>query len=341
MTVLKKRQRLWWLAAFCFLVFSGFFFLTPLPYYIEAPGGTFDTATAIQVEGKKPAKEGGYQFVAVAVSQATPASMLYAWLTPFTTIEPEKEVTGGASNADYERINTYYMKASQDTAVYQANLLAGQEVSLVYKGVYVMSVADNSTFKNTLHIADTVTAINGQTFASSKDLVAYVGQQKQGAKVTITYESDGKSQTAKGKIVSLSNGKNGIGITLVDHTEIKSKNKVTYSTDGVGGPSAGLLFTLTIYDELTGNHLLKGRQVAGTGTIASDGSVGDVGGVALKVKAAADAGADIFFVPNNPVSSGQTNYEEAKASAKRLKTKMVIVPVTKAQDAIDYLKETK
>ncbi len=341
MKVLKKNQKFWWLAAFLFFVLSALFFLTPLPYYIEAPGGSFDTASAIQIEGKKPAEKGNYQFVAVAVSQATPASLLYAWLTPFTTVEPAKDVTGGVSNADYERINTYYMKASQDTAVYQANILAGQTVTLLYKGVYVMSVAKNSSFNKNLHIADTVTAVNGHTFASSKDLVAYVSQQKRGDKVSITYESNGKSQTAKGKIVPLSNGKNGIGITLVDHTEIQSANPVHFSTDGVGGPSAGLLFTLTIYDELTGNHLLKGRQVAGTGTISSDGSVGDVGGVALKVKAAADAGADIFFVPNNPVSSGRTNYQEAKASAKRLKTKMLIVPVTKAQDAINYLRETK
>ena len=76
---------------------------------------------------------------------------------------------------------------------------------------------------------------------------------------------------------------------------------VNFDTSGVGGPSAGLMFTLDIYDQLNSEDLRKGRKIAGTGTIESDGSVGDIGGAALKVVAAAKAGADIFFVPNNPV----------------------------------------
>ena len=81
---------------------------------------------------------------------------------------------------------------------------------------------------------------------------------------------------------------------------------------------------------------VKVVKIAGTGTIESDGSVGDIGGAALKVVAAAKAGADIFFVPNNPVDEetlkkdpdAKTNYEEAVAAAKDLDTDMKIVPVT-------------
>lgn len=75
-----------------------------------------------------------------------------------------------------------------------------------------------------------------------------------------------------------------------------------FKLDGVGGPSAGLMFTLAIYDQVSGQDLKAGRKIAGTGTIEKDGSVGDIGGAYLKVKSAADSGADIFFVPNNPVT---------------------------------------
>lgn len=134
---------------------------------------------------------------------------------------------------------------------------------------------------------------------------------------------------------------------MTDHTEVKSPENVKFKLDGVGGPSAGLMFTLAIYDQVSGQDLKAGRKIAGTGTIEKDGSVGDIGGAYLKVKSAADSGADIFFVPNNPVTKkmkkadpdAKTNYQEAKEAAKKLGTKMKIVPVKTAQEAIDYLKK--
>ena len=145
----------------------------------------------------------------------------------------------------------------------------------------------------------------------------------------------------------MSNGKNGIGIGLVDHTKVTSDDKIEFSTNGIGGPSAGLMFTLDIYDQLVKEDLRKGRIIAGTGTIGEDGSVGDIGGVDMKVAAADRINADIFFVPNNPVSKATlkknpkalTNYQEAKQAAKKLGTKMKIVPVKNVQEAIDYLRK--
>ena len=216
-------------------------------------------------------------------------------------------------------------------------------------GVYVLQVADDSSFKGVLNIADTVTAVNGKTFDNSTDLIKYVQGLKLGSKVKVTYTTDDKEKTATGKIIKIANGKNGIGIGLTDHTEVKSPENVKFKLDGVGGPSAGLMFTLAIYDQVSGQDLKAGRKIAGTGTIEKDGSVGDIGGAYLKVKSAADSGADIFFVPNNPVTKemkkvdpdAKTNYQEAKEAAKKLGTKMKIVPIKTAQEAIDYLKKTK
>ena len=240
------------------------------------------------------------------------------------------------------------METSQNEAIYQAFKLAGKPVSLNYFGVYVLDVSKESTFKGILGLADTVTGVNGKTFESSKDLIAYVAKQNLGDKVTVQYLSNQQKKEASGKIIKLSNGKNGIGIGLVDHTEVKTTIPVEFSTGNVGGPSAGLMFTLDILDQINQEDLRKGRMIAGTGTIEKDGSVGDIGGADKKVVSAAKDNAEIFFVPNNPIDKdylkkhpdAKTNYQEAKAAAERIKTKMTIVPVRTVQDAIDYLRKT-
>lgn len=341
-----KKYR-WWLVGFISFVGMVLALVYPLPYYIEMPGGAYDIREVLRVDNKEDEQKGSYNFVAVTVSQATAAQLLYAWLTPFTDISSAEETTGGASSEDYERINQFYMETSQNMAIYQAMKLAGKETSLEFKGVYVLELNPKSTFKDILHLADTVTGVNGKTFKSSTELIDYVAGLKIGDKVSVQYTSLGEEKTATGKIIKLDNGKNGIGIGLVDHTEVKSDIPIEFETDGVGGPSAGLMFTLDIYTQITNQDLRQGRVIAGTGTIEEDGTVGDVGGVDKKVVSAANSGAEIFFVPNNPVDEAVkkedpdalTNYEEAKKAAKEIGTDMKIVPVKTAQDAIDYLEK--
>lgn len=336
----------WVIIGLISIVVIAFSLFYPLPYYLESPGGAYDIRSVLTVNNKEDKAKGSYNFVAVSVSQATVAQMIYAWLTPYTEISSAEDTTGGYSNDDFLRINQFYMETSQNSAIYQALTLAGKEAKLDYMGVYVLNVAKDSTFKDSLNLADTVTGVNGKTFSNSKELITYVSSLKIGDKVTVQYKSENKEKEASGKIIKLSNGKNGIGIGLTDHTEVSSDVPVTFNTEGVGGPSAGMMFTLDIYDQLTGDTLRKGRKIAGTGTIEQDGAVGDIGGAGLKVVAADKEGAEIFFVPNNPVDKAilkknpdaKTNYQEAKEVAKQLKTKMKIVPVTNVQDAIDYLK---
>lgn len=320
-------------------------FAVPLPYYVETPGGAQDIRTVLMVDNKEDEAEGSYNFTYISMAPATLASLVYAWATPFTDIYDKSEVTGGASDDDFMRINQFYMESSQNMAEYQGLILAGEDITLDYLGVYVLQVMETSTFQGVLQIADTVTAVNGKTFQSSAELIDYVSKQELGDEVQVTFESDGLSQTEKGKIIKLDNGKNGIGIGLTDHTQVSSSHDVVFSTDGIGGPSAGLMFTLSIYTQLANPDLRDGRMIAGTGTIEKDGSVGDIGGIDKKVVSAANSGADIFFSPNNPVDpeilkldpNAKTNYEEALAAAKAINTDMKIVPVRTVQEAIDYL----
>lgn len=346
MTILKKHKWFWALSAV--LLFVAYALMVPFgSYYLEMPGGAYDIRSVLTVKDQPDDADGSYNFVAVTVSRATLAQMAYAWLTPFTDISSEEETTGGQSQEDFWRISQFYMETSQNEAIHQALKLAGQEVVMDYKGVYVLEVSDDSTFKGILNLADTVTGVNGKTFGSSKELIDYVSSQTIGDKVTVQYTSMGEEKSAEGKIIKLKNGKNGIGIGLVDHTEVVTDVPIDFATAGVGGPSAGLMFTLSIYDQLIDEDLRKGRVIAGTGTIEPDGSVGMVGGVDKKVLSAHKSGAEIFFVSAKELTAEEkkalpeatSNQADALAAAEEIGTDMVIVPVHTVQEAIDYLRK--
>ncbi|WP_329367849.1 S16 family serine protease [Streptomyces sp. NBC_01483] len=111
----------------------------------------------------------------------------------------------------------------------------------------------------------------------------------------------------------------------------KNDVKVTLKLADVGGPSAGLLFTLGIIDKLdgdgSGGDLTGGRTVAGTGTIDADGKVGAVGGVGLKTQAARRDGATVFLVPKAECTDAKSELPKG----------LRLVPVTTLKGAVDAL----
>ena len=93
-----------------------------------------------------------------------------------------------------------------------------------------------------------------------------------------------------------------------------------------GGPSAGLMFTLTVYNLLSPNDLTNGLKIAGTGTINLDGTVGPIGGVKQKVFAAEGVGAVYFLCPAE-------NYADAVSVAKNIK----VVKIATVEQAVSFL----
>ncbi|WP_460022064.1 SepM family pheromone-processing serine protease [Lactovum odontotermitis] len=313
----------------------------PQPYYIEQPGITLPLSDMITVKGKSAESKGDFYLTAVTIAPANNAMILASKFNSFAEVVPKEEMTGGLNNKQYNLVNQFYMETAQNTAVYQAFKLAGKPYTMKYQGVYVLEITKNSTFKNDLQIADTVTAVDGQEFKSSKEMVNYVSSQKAGDSVSIDVTRiDGSQHSFKGKYIKLDTGKTGIGIGLVDHTVVETEPKVKIDAGSIGGPSAGMMFTLEVYDQLTGSQLLQGREIAGTGTIEEDGSVGQIGGVDKKVASAAKNKAEVFLAPDSgSKKASENNYLAAKEAAEKLKTKMKIIPVKTVQDALDYLNE--
>ena len=118
-------------------------------------------------------------------------------------------------------------------------------------------------------------------------------------------------------------GKTELGLALIDRTEAKGDVPVQFATQGIGGPSAGMMFSLAIYTQVADPDLRQGRHIAGTGTINQDGTVGDIGGIdKRKSLQQIKKEQKFFFAPNNPVSKeekkanpkAKSNYETAKGS---------------------------
>jgi Lon-like protease len=160
--------------------------------------------------------------------------------------------------------------------------------------------------------------------------------------VKITFERKGKKKTVQLALKPFpENPKRvGIGISLVTDSEIVTNPSVEIKSEEIGGPSAGLMFSLEIYDQLVEEDITKGYTIAGTGTINEKGEVGPIGGISQKIIAADKAGADIFFAPNEK-GAKDSNYQEALKTAKDIGTKMKIVPVDTFDDALRYLQTLK
>lgn len=345
---MSRRKRNWLIGLSALIVVLGLVFF-PTKYYVEVPGGADALSKFVQVDGKRDQKKGSYRLMTVGIiGPASPLVLLWGKFQPFADTLSKSELMGSSSSAEYTELQNYYIKSAANAAVVSAMRAANKPVHIDYRGIYVMSIMKNSKFAKDLQLGDTITAINGRHYQQADDYVNAIKQHKAGTKVTITYVHAGKTHHATAPLVHLKGTKRaGLGITLTDHTVVKSTPHVSINAGAIGGPSAGLMFTLQVYDQVTGANLRRGRTVAGTGTMDDAGHVGVIGGIDKKVYAAAKAGATIFFAPDVPATKELkredpayvNNYVEAKRAAKKMGTKMKIVPVRTVQDAIKYLRK--
>lgn len=332
------------------ILFSLVFFWTPLPYFIEMPGTSEDLREHVLVNGEKDEYKGSFMLTTVAVQQATPFTYLTSLFNHKRELVSKKEMMGGSNSEEYEQMQTFYMKNSQNMASKVVLDLLDKPYEMSYQGVYVMSITENSDFKEKLSIGNTISKIDGKKIESSEELIKLVQSKQVNDVVTLTVSDERGEKEVSGKLIELEGTKKtGIGISLIDHTELVSEEKIEFLTHDVGGPSAGLMFTLELYSLLSQTDLRNGLEIAGTGTMNSTGEVGRIGGIDKKVIAAEHAGADVFFAPDDELTEEmrenypeiKSNFEEAQEAVKKNRLKLTVVPIKTVEDAVTYLKNKK
>ncbi|GAB1529229.1 MULTISPECIES: SepM family pheromone-processing serine protease [Brevibacillus] len=331
-----------WILALVF-VLLGISFFVPTNYYVSRPGSAIELGPMIQVEGGKKDETGSYMLTTVRMGEANLPWYWYAKMAQDVELLPkELVVSKGEDSEDFIRREQAVMDNSQKIAEAVAFRLAGFEVKIEKQGVWVMGTLEGFPAHKTLQIGDVITYVDGVRTSEAKDLLTALSAKKAGDQVEITYTRDGQEAKTMLTLEPLPESKSvGIGVRPDNKQEIIIPKEVTIASQGIGGPSAGLMMTLEIYDQLnTETDLTKGYKIAGTGTISLDGKVGRIGGINLKVIAADKAGAEIFFAPQDTPDTS-SNYEEALATAKRIGTSMKVVPIKTVEEAITYLNAQK
>lgn len=324
------------------IVVAAAFFLSTyqLPYYIYKPGGADALNPIVEVEGGHQS-EGDMHLVTVRGGQATPIQYVWAKVLPRQDILPlDKVRPEGISEDEYFHAQLQMMEGSQEASKVVAYKAANEDITISYDGVYVLSTIEEMPAAGKLKSGDRITGIDGKEIRESDDLISYVENKQAGETITVEVMRDDKELSKKITLEKFKehDKKIGIGIRLVTDRSVTVDPKVNFSSGSIGGPSAGLMFSLEIYDQLTKEDLTKGHQIAGTGEVDYKGNVQRIGGIDKKVIAADDEGCTLFFAPNEE-GAKDSNYQVAKQTAEEIDTDMKIVPVDTFEDALNYLKE--
>ncbi|MDC3412815.1 PDZ domain-containing protein [Aquibacillus sp. 3ASR75-11] len=336
------RNKRYFIVALIVVVLTVFLVVYRLPYYVYKPGGADPLNPVIKVDGGFESK-GDMHLVTVRGGQANVVQYVLAKILPYQEIYPIDQIMPeGITQDEYFNAQLQLMENSQEAATVVAYKAANKDIEIDYKGVYVVAVIEGMPADGKLQAGDNITQVNGQPVEQTDDLIGFVETKKAGDTVDITVKRDGKElkeSITLEKFPDLDD-KVGVGIQLVTDRSVEVSPDITFSSGNIGGPSAGLMFSLEIYDQLTENDLTKGYQIAGTGEISYDGKVLPIGGVDKKVIAANEEGCSIFFAPNENGASG-SDYEVAVKTAKEIDSNMKIVPVDTFEDALNYLEKLK
>jgi len=341
-------------------------FVIHVPYVIISPGeSTPLDASVVSIEGAQsyPHRK-SVEFLTVRVSNADPTvwRVVNAWLDPDKDVEKRSDVVGCLSDTDNQQFNTDLMQQSQNDAKYVALTHLGYEVQVSPARLTVIEACQGVPAYGKLRVGDRIVAVDGKDVTQLSEVGAAVQAHAVGSDVAFTVERDSKrvdetvttgkaskdrttclpagkaDESSKSSDPSNADGKpNGseaskevpcVGIVTQSFVDYTFPVQIDINTQRVGGPSAGLAFTLAIIDDLTPGSLTGGKRVAVTGTISPDGKVGPVGGVQQKAITAKTNDVQLMLVPKSEV-------KDAKAGAGGVR----VVGVDTIDDALRALEQ--
>lgn len=317
-----------------FLVIAYFVFTYPLPYYIYAGGGTINIDDRVEIENSSKSK-GSLNFAYVRELEGNVASFILGNIIPSYDIEKKEdvEISDNESTEDIMFRNKIYLENANQTAIMLAYKMAKKEVEVKKKHYYVIYVDEK--IDDGLRVGDELLKVNGREIKELSDYTNFINDSNIGDILIVTVLRNGKEIDVKAVVKNIDGSKlTGISVSTIYDFKTDPKIELKFK-DSEGGPSGGLMLTLAIYDKLTEGDLTKGLNIVGTGTINSDGSVGEIGGVKYKLNGAVKEGADLFLVPKGD------NYKEALKEKEKHDYDIEIKAIGTFEEAVKYLSNIK
>ncbi|MFS4105025.1 PDZ domain-containing protein [Streptomyces sp. SID8381] len=324
----------------------------PVPYSEMSPGPTVNTLgehggePVLQISGHRTYPTDGHlNMTTVRVTSAdyrmNLAEAVYGWLAHDDKIVPHDTLyPDGKTEQQSTQENAEEFSQSQESA----KVAALKELGIPVKSwVIVSTVVKDSPAQGNLHAGDVIKAVDGTAVKQPADVAKLVTAHKPGQKVVFTIVP-AKDQAAAAKQNKDATVTKDVTLTTAESHDTGAKRAVVGISAGtdhtfpftidikladVGGPSAGLMFALGIYDKLTPGSLTGGKFVAGTGTIDDDGKVGPIGGIEMKTVGARDKGAQYFLTPA----------DNCAAAASDTPSGLTLVKVKTIGDALGALKD--
>ncbi|MFG1948084.1 PDZ domain-containing protein [Nonomuraea sp. NPDC048826] len=277
-----------------------------VPYVVLSPGptentiGEIDKQPVIKITGRQTYPTSGALRLVTVAYQGGPTSQidlltaLRGWIDPTIAVVPQETIFApDRSQKEVEEENTIEMTNSQD----DATAAALNELKIPYETVItVASTMKGKPADGKIQKGDRIISVDGKPVTKTDEVGEAVRARKPGDQVTFGVTRGGQELDVTLSTVA-AGGEPIVGINM--QPGYKFPFEVDINVGEVGGPSAGLMFSLGIVDKLTEGQLTGGKQVAGTGTIKPDGKVGPIGGIAQKMVGARNAGATIFLTPAN------------------------------------------
>lgn len=293
-----------------------------VPYYIEAPGGVINLSKRMDNEYNK--KEGSLNMLYVTEYKGNVATYLLAKIIKSWDIYEISNQQISNENAEeiYLR-NRVMLDNSMQNAIFSAYTEAGKEVNITGTENIVLAVTKDNGFK----IGDKIISIDGVTIDNVNAFKEYLSKVSVNKEITVIVNRNGKDTNIKLNVPE----DKVLGVMIITNYLYDISDDIEFNfKGGEGGSSGGMILSLGVYSKITGIDLLKGRNIAGTGTIDMDGNVGEIDGVKYKIAGAVKNNMDVVLV-------SPYNYDEAIKVVNENKYDIEIIKVSTLKEAINYL----
>ncbi|MFM1789492.1 MAG: hypothetical protein RLZZ12_841 [Actinomycetota bacterium] len=322
-----------------------FFFLlavatlaAPIPYVFFKPGVPDNvTAGLIEIKDAKSYEANGKLYITSILvtnpnSPVFGAETLYNWaLGPHVVLPREVVYPPAVEGRVIARDSRAEMAGSKVTATAAALSFLGYQFEEIY---FVSRIREYSDANGKLEPGDRILIVDGEKINEIEEIRSAYSDKKIGDVIEIEVERviNGEPRNVLESVRLVSNQELGAdpnrpAIGILVGTTAKFPVEIDFNIRGVGGPSAGLIFAVGVVEKLTPEDLLRGREIAGTGSIDPNGRVGAIGGIEEKMIGASRKGATIFLAPRE-------NCPDIKHVPKGLK----VIPVSTLSEAIAALR---